>query len=589
MSIELHERPTKYKVELVDVVLDVCKWSFGSAPCAAAIGSGGVTARCYNTYSTCPAKASYSQLYGGRTYRFARADGPLLPGVEAHRIIESITPVPGSGIDEAAGLGGIGKVTIKLRDFLDTVDVPDPYRTLREVREGPFLAKLEARNAYYQGRPVLVYTGFLDPDGTLNIGGMRIQRYVLEDIKFGAKGEVTITAKEPQKLLDRAMLPVPTSAELAADMTAGDLSFTLRSGHSITETADFWVKIDDEIMKVGARTGDACTGLTRQYTGTGTVAAAHDADTKVQVGYVGEGVRIDAAVVAALTSSGIDPSLIDSATFATTVARWLTNHYYTWFYFDPKPAMKRVVDFLRAGSAFGFWDSEAQVFRFDVMHPRTPDQDVSTFTATGNLTSRPVEVTRLQERQKTRCLILYALRDWSKDPEAEETQANEYQRIQGHLDLGAESANARNAVLPEVIIAPFCPATMQAELQSMAFRFVNRNVIPPRSVKFGLEARDGHELRPGTLVEIECPELIDESGAQVATECLIAQKTPAKDGGCEHEVRAETTGLEDLWAFYNDNSGVPAFSTATAEQRRKAFYATAAGFNTDGSKPYRYI
>lgn len=69
------------------------------------------------------------------------------------------------------------------------------------------------------------------------------------------------------------------STALAADLTAGATSLTVEDGFAFPAD-NFLVSIDDEIIKVGSRSGDTFSGLSRAQEGT--AAAAHDKGVKVE-------------------------------------------------------------------------------------------------------------------------------------------------------------------------------------------------------------------------------------------------------------------------------------------------------------------
>lgn len=71
-----------------------------------------------------------------------------------------------------------------------------------------------------------------------------------------------------------------TKGELSARLTSGATSFSFKTGGGAAfPTAGFVVQIDQEILLVGSRSGDACSSVTRGYAGT--AAGPHSAYTDV--------------------------------------------------------------------------------------------------------------------------------------------------------------------------------------------------------------------------------------------------------------------------------------------------------------------
>lgn len=75
-------------------------------------------------------------------------------------------------------------------------------------------------------------------------------------------------------------------ATLASTLSAGATSATLTSGHGarFPSSGYFTIRIDDEIIRVGARSGDTLSGLTRAFEAivvVGAVDATHSAGAGV--------------------------------------------------------------------------------------------------------------------------------------------------------------------------------------------------------------------------------------------------------------------------------------------------------------------
>jgi len=565
---------------LVELVMDRCSLTYGTAPCTAALS---LSAACYKTFDTCQDRPNFDRTT--TSLWFAPENAPPAIGRHAYRAIakDGISFVVGE-IDRKRGLGTRHLVTIKIRDFPDEDVAIDPhYRARPMVYPKTFWRKFLARQINYKGRPVKLWTGYLQSDGTIDEAAWGFQEYVIEDMVLKG-GFLDLRAKDPIKRLSDTKLPAPTDGALAAAIGAADLSASVGSGQGEQYgSASFWVAIGEEILKVTSRTGDEFSVIERgQF---GTTAEAHDAGSKVQKCYAEEGLRVYEAWIGLLSDSGIDGSQIDSSGAVEEDDFWLASDLRTFCYPQPTSAEELMVGLLQESDAYTWQDPETQLIRFRVNHPRLPTESAPAYDDVGNLLGGGNDLSRAWERQITRCTIFYGPKNWAKDLE----DITNYQRVAQAIDADAESPNEVGRTIDLVIWARNVPATQSAAMEARAFRILSRSRTPPRHVAFRLEAKDGDSLALGAQADLTLDELVDFDGAPVRREFFVIKKARRRGSMITFDYIAEETKNDKRWGFYQENTAATAYGDASESQRRYAFYAAPTGKMPNGDEGYRYI
>ena len=166
----------KTPVFYIEIQADYCSNTYGLGPCTAA---GPAAGKCFNTFPTCQDEPNYDatnnptadpDLYTKRVYRFSsqRIPGLTQPGdLQCHPTIVKVstTPTkltPGSGL----GMRSTLKVVISDHPWID-VDT-DPYvldRSYDPDLLGSYWGRWIARNKFFEGRVISVFSGYLDDNG----------------------------------------------------------------------------------------------------------------------------------------------------------------------------------------------------------------------------------------------------------------------------------------------------------------------------------------------------------------------------------------------------------------------------------------
>ncbi len=199
-----HERKAAVVVE---IDLDRCENTYGTAPCTA---SGGT--KCYNTFSTCQDTANFTR--GTHTYRFCNRGMPLPPGELVRPYIDRADGAV-TVIDPEAGLARRGTLKLGMVDETDSDLEQDPYTSTRaSAAQGSFWSRLIARNPNMAGRPVRVRRGYVVEPWDWNT--FLDERYIIEKVDGPDRDGVDITLKDPIKLVDRTKVPVATDGKITA-------------------------------------------------------------------------------------------------------------------------------------------------------------------------------------------------------------------------------------------------------------------------------------------------------------------------------------------------------------------------------------
>ena len=311
----------------VELDMDFCANVFGTSPCAAT-GSG--DAKCFNTFATCKDTANFNRAT--RTYRFCSTSGGKVPvGLDAIPCLVGINITP-AVIDAGKGLGLRASCEITLRDFPHSDIRIDPYvdgRTYIPINQGSFFGKFKARNPYYNGRVMRVYSGYLEDDGSFNIANFEKRTYFLDGFDgIDANGIVKITAKDILKLAgdDRSVCPKPSVGKINADITNSATTATLTPTGvgALDYPSSGYIRIGSEVCSF-TRSGDVLT-LVRGLKGTS--AVEHKLGDTVQLCKNIAGQKVQDIVYDLLVNfCGISASYIDMINWNAEQTAYLIRLY----------------------------------------------------------------------------------------------------------------------------------------------------------------------------------------------------------------------------------------------------------------------
>jgi len=326
----------KQRISWVEIDIDYCSLTFGTAPCTAAL-SADVPRKCFQTFKTCASTANFTKSTK-TMYLFPPVVGlppmanafPVLSG----DITESDSTVNIAGSDpDISAFGKRATISFKVRDPKDSDTWFDKYWSQRisgaaqysgvgyqPIDYGTLFTRLKARWPYFAGRECRRRSGWLE-DGVLTIE--RTSYYLLTDFETDTPGQATIKGQDVLNVAsnDKALCPKTSSGKLLAAITASATTATLTptgigdSGYA----ASGYLTIGSEIIGF-IRSGDTLTLTTRGAFST--TAASHSASDAVQQAAYWDGLTADLVVADLLTNyAPVPTSYIDTAAWAAEIAR----------------------------------------------------------------------------------------------------------------------------------------------------------------------------------------------------------------------------------------------------------------------------
>lgn len=212
----------------IEIELDSCANTYGSAPCVAAIPTTG-SKKCFNTTATCQDRENF--VNAPVTLRFCMEGADFYPmDIDAIPSVVSVEHQPGK-VSLGEDLGERASLNVTFRDHRDSDTGPagDKYladRSYDPFTQGSFFGKFRNRQKFIKGSPIRLIRGTLGQ----TLEGMVTRHFVVESFTGpDSSGMYQIIAKDVLKLADndRAQAPVASNGFLLADITNVATSFTL--------------------------------------------------------------------------------------------------------------------------------------------------------------------------------------------------------------------------------------------------------------------------------------------------------------------------------------------------------------------------
>lgn len=584
-------------IVVVELDLDKCSLTYGTAPCTAAGGSGN---ECYNTRATCQDTANYTKTT--QTYKFCQPRTGLPIG-------ETLFPVVGENVEFTPteirpdkGISLRAAVDIEVRDFPHHDRGVDPYvanRSYDATTQGTFFGKLLARNPYYIGRPMRVLVGYITD--TWSWGNFQTHLYVIDSIdgpRMDGDGNLTytITGKDLLKLGDdkRIKIPAPSDGKLTGSLAAGaTTSFTLDSAATLADypTGGATVAIGKEILSYASRSGYVCSTLSRGLHGTSDIA--HNADDNVQVC-----ASFNANIVNVIHDILEDYIGIDGDTYipfdeelATPTGtndewddekdNWLNVTINTVI---PKPtgALKLLDALCRENQIDLWWDDEAQQIKLKTNTPPLGNAAVTELNEKGNIIEGSFKVRDMTDMRVSRVITYY-----DKINKIEGEDPDNFARQDIFIDSDRESADTYDEERAEVIKSIWFTASNATNVSQQQQRMVSRFGRTPKLLEFELDAKDAI-LKTGDLADITTRHLQDVDGGNLTERYQIIYKKEKQLG---HSAKYKALRFSFLTrnAFIGPNTLGTYGSESEANKNAYAFVGPNTGVFSDGGQLYLII
>jgi hypothetical protein len=578
---------------VVELVLDYCSLVFGVGACPAT-GSG--DAKCYNTRTTCQAAAltaydnqhpntrSYA-FYSPVNGEFAGYNGPVIMAPALERV--DFTP---GKLSNGHGFGTRGAVTVTLRDFQHHDREIDPYlsgRTYDPATQGTFFGRLLARNAFYQGRPLRVLTGFIGTSA--GVGNFKTREYVIETIDGpDAEGLVKITAKDPLKLADddRAKCPIVTQGRLAIDLTAvqtGSVTgmFDVKWDIAKYPTGAATIRVNDEIMSYTSLNASSGTvgGLTRGLYGT--TAAEHEEADAIQLCQTFAAVKLVDVVNTIMGYTEIPSAQLDYANWDTE--KWLDSIIITAVLHEPLGVKQLITELCEQFMFDMWWDDENQVIKLRAMAPPLPSATVQTLTDNGHLIKGRIKVSSQPNDRLTQVWVYY-----DQKSATEEGGAEAYRKIYVYANDDAAEAPQFGSGRAKSFKSRWLDGTNEGHALTLATRMGQRFAAPPLRVTFSLDAKN-QDIRVGDHVYMDSRVIQGFTGANAVT---LFQIVSAKEGeaGTRYDYEAVNLNFRGRYAYIAPDAQAIYTSASAGEKAAYGFIGPQTGnFPSDGGEVYKVI
>jgi len=526
----------------VEIDLDFCANTFGSAPCTAT-GTG--DAKCYNTFASCQDTANFTNTV--KTYRFCSPNGARVPvGLDAIPCLKSITLNPAQ-IDAGKGLGMRATCEIRLQDFPHDDIRIDPYvseRTYIPFNRGTYFGKLKARNPFYNARIMRVYTGFLNTDGSFSANKFERRTFVIEAWDgLDALGVTRIMGKDVLKLAsdERAVCPIPSQGRLNLDMTAIATSFTVTpSGVGADYDASGYVRVGSEVMSY-TRSGDVFTVVRGQRN---TLAATHKQLDTVQLCKEFLGQTSQNIVYDLLTNfANVSTSYIDKSAWDAEQVGYLPR-LYNALITTPTGVSKLITELSEQVGFFLYWDEVLEKIVFRAIRPNSGSEQITALTSEYNLLADSLKLKDIVDDRVNEVWVYYGVLDPSKNLSDD---AN-YSVVYVASNVADQSDVQNRDIRIKKILSRWI--TDRAAAIELAKRYLERFALAPVEADFMLDAKDSN-LKLCDFVTIESKQKQDFTGSPLELLLQITKRVEKQTG---------TT-----WAFVARQF---AFSTQTFSNRQ---------------------
>lgn len=541
--------------QYVEIDLDYCANTAGVAPCAA---SQTGDAKCFNTYATCNDTPNFNLTT--KTYRFCSPNGGKVPqGLDAiidnnfrlledggfrlledgsRRMLEavcimsvtipclrsiSITPAE---ITAGKGLGLRAACSITMQDFPHSDIRIDPYvseRTYIPITRGTFFGKLKARNPFYNGRIMRVYSGYLEQDGSFNAANFEVRTYVIEQWDgIDTNGITKITAKDILKLAsdDRAVAPKASIGKITLDMTNSTTSVNLTpTGIGSDYGSSGYVRIGSEVMAF-TRSGDTLT-LTRAQKGT--TASTHQQGDTVQLCYQVVGQTAQNIVYDLLVNYAfVDPSFIDKSAWDAEQVGYLPRLYNT-LVTTPTGVSKLLTELTEQVGFFLFWDEVNSLIKFQTIRPNSLSETVHELNTTKHLLADSVKMRDIVDDRVNEVWVYYGIIDSTKNLTEDSNYSNLY--IASNVNDQSQVQN-RDVRIKKIQSRWILDRAAAIELGS---RYLERFAKAPIEADFALDAKDSN-IALADFVQIDSPQHQDFSGSPLAILLQVVKRTEKQTG-----------------------------------------------------------
>lgn len=581
-------------VRVVEIDVDQCSLTYGTAPCAAVLGTTGVR-KCFNMYRHCQDQENFTRQT--LTLRFIEPGSNVPIGYSAFPCLLSVSSrsstVNIAGLDDRlSAFGRRASVEVRLADFPHDDRGIDPYQSgrvdgtaqtdeggYRPYDRGTFFAKLRTRWPYYSGRALRVIEGYLDGGVLANT---QVRNYIITDWAVNQNGSVSIRAKDVLHLADRksAVCPHPSNGELAAGISSGSGSLTLSPagiGDAEYPSSGF-AAIGSELVQF-TRAGDTVTLVARGVSGT--TAAPHDAQDKFQISFSPRLQRIDTVLADLLANyAGVDSAYIPTATWAAEVDIWAGGLSLTTDIIRPTPVADLVEELAVLGISV-WWDEVAQDIGLKMLRPAYNEP---IFNLTDDSAIKSVEIEDRDEDRLTEVTVYSVMNSAADDP----SDPKSYARSRYMIDLDSKAPNAYGDTRLREITTRWLNHGDDINTRLIGRRALQRMRSAPVRYRLTLDAKD-RDTGLTDVLRIVTGAIRSDVGLP---ETKSAQVVGVEQGRSGHEflISAQSYDYDGRLAWLTENT-VPVYASASDAQKDPGWFLVDAATLkfSDATGPYELI
>ena len=576
--------------EWVELDVPRCSRAYGSAPCAAVLGSTGPR-KCFNTRGTCQDIANFTEGTP-TTLKFAKAEAPQPHGFKGFpvlgRVRQSSTTVNIAGADPKYGqLGRRATLDFELTDFTYHDRAFDLYQAERvsgaaqtdeggynPADRGTFLAKLKARWPNYAGAEVRLCRAYMD-GGALSDQTTYYHRLV--EMAGPARGSVSVSCLDVLDLANpkTALCPKPSPGALTLDLDAVATTFSITPAEAAPSyAASGWVCLGSEIMAF-TRSGVTFTVTRGQR---GTTAKTHSQGDTVQQTYSVRNARLDDTAKELIEDfTDTPPSWITFAEWQAEVTRWGGSVLLTTDVCQPTPVATLLAELGDLGCNI-VPDERAKKLRLRMNRP----VDGETVYDVSDAKSYSIEGEDTDEQRLTQVYFLAK----RIDPTKNMTDDNNF--LHRRLTVNNDALDLFGEVKSRTVRTRWLDAGDDATIRIVSWRLLKRFERAPLRVTAVVDAKD-KAISLMDVADLQTVDFADDTGnAKTVRTQVIGRSEPTP----YHDVSLilQRFEFDGRYGFITPNDW-PNYNDATAAQKAAgAWIVDEANLKfDDNSSPYKVI
>lgn len=565
----LRSKVGRRPLTVVELDLDFCQNTYGTAPCTASVGVTG-SQKCFNCFASCQDTANYNK--GVKTYSFCSDVGLLPIGQNIFPCVTDVDIAP-TQLDPK-GFSVSASVTVTMRDFPHHDRGIDPYYATRTYSpQGTFFGKLRARNPYLVNRVMRVKEGYVDDDRTIYT---RSRTYFIDHIEGpDADGTVKVVGKDILRFADteKATAPVLSTGSLSANITAVATTLTLSpSGVGATYPTSGTIRIGDELMTYTSRSSDTISGITRATDGT--TASTHSAGDTAQ-----QCLRYTAASVPFILNdlmtnyAGISAAYIPYSDWLTEAGLWISTYTSSVVISEPTGVRDLIEEVQNSFGVSVWWDEVGAQIRFKVLVPAIVSGTIPSLNETANILKGTLEIQDNEKDRVSRVYLYYGLNSAIAD-----VDKKNFSNVSVVVDGTGESINAYNVPLTFEILSRWVGSDQVAD--EVCSRFIARYKVTPRQITFQLDAKDA-TLNTGDLVDIHSRLIQDATGKMALSRCIVLEASPKEVGSTYEYVALQVSQTASTAALITPDSEPDWISASDADKAKYMFISDNSGKMSD--------